>query len=369
MSINTGNSSARTRNAAWPELGLIGAYPPPYGGIGVHLQRVTERLEQAGADFILYNTVSPAERRPTVRSVAHRRGLWFLWFCLRHRCRIAHLVTTNWSSHLLFGLTARLRAGVYVLSIHNMLTNDALHSSNFLRARLTRWFLRQMHVVVACNPEIARACRETAHVPPERIRIIPAFIPPANTQALPLPEGMQAFAQAHQPLLSTVAWVRHYQGADLYGTDLMIELIDRLRRDYPRIGLIIKTLGVETAALEQTVAYARQRLGHHILVCTETLDDISGLLQRSDVFLRATNTDGDANSIREALWLGSPVVASDVVPRPEGCVLFRTRNLEDLERQVRAVLGDLPGARARVAASARVDNAIALLQLYDELRG
>ena len=40
------------------------------------------------------------------------------------------------------------------------------------------------------------------------------------------------------------------------------------------------------------------------------------VLRLTDVLLKPTNTDGDAISVREALYLGVPVVASDVVERP-----------------------------------------------------
>jgi glycosyltransferase involved in cell wall biosynthesis len=62
------------------------------------------------------------------------------------------------------------------------------------------------------------------------------------------------------------------------------------------------------------------------------------VLAEADVFVRPTNTDGDANSVREALYLGVPAVASDVVERPAGTILFRTRDLDDLEAKVRSVL-------------------------------
>ena len=53
------------------------------------------------------------------------------------------------------------------------------------------------------------------------------------------------------------------------------------------------------------------------------------LLKISDVFLRPTNSDGDALSIREAIDLKVPVVASDCVIRPNGVALFKSRDLVD----------------------------------------
>ncbi|HET9594605.1 MAG TPA: glycosyltransferase, partial [Anaeromyxobacteraceae bacterium] len=47
-----------------------------------------------------------------------------------------------------------------------------------------------------------------------------------------------------------------------------------------------------------------------------------GVVAASDVFVRPTTADGDALSVREALALGRPVVASAVGDRPPGCLLF-----------------------------------------------
>ena len=109
--------------------------------------------------------------------------------------------------------------------------------------------------------------------------------------------------------------------------------------------------------------------GIRLLMMTEPLDDLSRLLQASDLFVRPTNTDGDANSIRGALRLGTPVVTSDVVRRPEQCVLFHTRDMDDFERVVRRALGELPALRERVSCCRMDDHAAQILDLYARLKG
>jgi hypothetical protein len=46
--------------------------------------------------------------------------------------------------------------------------------------------------------------------------------------------------------------------------------------------------------------------------------------------LRPTLTDGDALTIREALYMNTDVVASKVVKRPEFTTLYETANTDDL---------------------------------------
>jgi hypothetical protein len=67
---------------------------------------------------------------------------------------------------------------------------------------------------------------------------------------------------------------------------------------------------------------------------------ISGLhhfmdvLSFCDALIRATTTDGDSLSIREALFLGKPVVTTDCVTRPSGCTLYKAGQTADLERSI-----------------------------------
>jgi glycosyltransferase involved in cell wall biosynthesis len=54
------------------------------------------------------------------------------------------------------------------------------------------------------------------------------------------------------------------------------------------------------------------------------------LLRKINLLLRPTKSDGDALSIREALFFRIPVISSDVVPRPEGTIIYKLNSREDL---------------------------------------
>jgi len=63
-----------------------------------------------------------------------------------------------------------------------------------------------------------------------------------------------------------------------------------------------------------------------LLVGDVSHDTCLSLMAASDVFVRATLEDGDSVSVREALSLGVPVVASSTAMRPAGAILFQTGN-------------------------------------------
>src|SRR5262249_18015083 len=63
-------------------------------------------------------------------------------------------------------------------------------------------------------------------------------------------------------------------------------------------------------------------------------DQVLALLERASAFVRPTFADGDAISVREALLLGTPTVATDVSPRPPGTIVCRTGDAADLAEKV-----------------------------------
>jgi len=90
------------------------------------------------------------------------------------------------------------------------------------------------------------------------------------------------------------------------------------------------------------------------------------VISRSDLFLRPTTTDGDAVSVREALELGVPVVASDAVPRPDAVVLYRAGDLADFVAKVREALERGRDGAVAVPQESAVD---AIERIYEKLLG
>jgi glycosyltransferase involved in cell wall biosynthesis len=62
------------------------------------------------------------------------------------------------------------------------------------------------------------------------------------------------------------------------------------------------------------------------------------LMGRSNVFVRPTFRDGDSISVREAVALGVPVVASNVGTRPDGVCVFEAGDVNGLVRAVESMI-------------------------------
>jgi len=164
--------------------------------------------------------------------------------------------------------------------------------------------------------------------------MFPGFLPPSAAEQSPqhVDPDVRTFCDAHSPLIVANGKVAYWRGQDLYGFDQLILLTERLKSTFPNIGTVISFwdhLPSDQPRLNHLVATARAKGLEKNILFNTTPGLFVPILDLADVFVRPTVTDGDANSIREALYLGVPVVASDAVVRPPGTILFRTRDITD----------------------------------------
>lgn len=315
-----------------PLIGILGSYPPPFGGTATHVLRLSALLERRGLEHVVYNAVSKTESSPNVVSVADHRHAWMLKYALTSRERLVYICSARLEVWLLGAFMAARRGKQVIVRLRNVALIDYLKSP---RTRtLASWALRHASYVVAVSDELADAAR-SAGVREERIIQQPGFLPPEPVKSGSdgmSPEQREIVARCH-PLITANGKIDFYRGVDLYGLDHLVELIGRLKPSYPKIGLVIAFwdhLPQDEPRLRELKARAAELgVAQNILFHTAPWQFVP-VLGRSDLFIRPTVTDGDANSVREALYLGVPAIASDVVSRPKGTIVCRSRDLEEL---------------------------------------
>ncbi|GMV40045.1 MAG: hypothetical protein AMXMBFR64_17610 [Myxococcales bacterium] len=337
-------------------VALVGVFPPPLGGVSVHLQRLAARLEDQGVSVM-------RQGAPT--------GPPFFGYHLEvlRRTRGAHVVHAHLhgAAHLaLLAALARTCRRV-VLTIHGDNVVGPALEGHRSRAAVTGAALRSLHAVVCVNPRIQQEVLALG-VRHERTLVAPAFLPPdertLSTDVLP---EVAAFVDRHRPVLSASAFTFDlHRGILLYGQDQLVELVARLAPSLPDLGLVVhlsRTDGPSAERFAATRALARERGVDDRVLWVPGSRDLGPTLARSDALIRPTATDGDAVSVREALHLGVPVVASDAVGRPEGTHVARSGDLDALVAATRKALAS---ERRR---QPQPDPFPRLLALYREVAG
>jgi glycosyltransferase involved in cell wall biosynthesis len=314
-----------------PRVLLVGPQPPPFGGISVHVATLERQLVERGLDARVLDAgghrASPSGRAAQVALLGR----------LRERARAGWTVHVHTNGHnrksWLLILSAGLAAAAAprrIVTLHSGLVPEWLAGGEAGARSLAKLALRPYDRVL-CVSERLREAVAAIGVPEERLAVSPAFLPVAP-RPVALPEEVSGWLAERSPVLSTTLFFRPE-----YGFDLLLEAMATLRKRHPAIGCLV--LGDGDGAAAAAADPLVRELGSSLHLAGDVPHELClALLARSDLFVRPARTDGDACSVREALHLGVPVVASDAAVRPAGTVLFRSGDAAALAARLAGVL-------------------------------
>jgi len=299
---------------------LIGPYPPPHGGVSVHVSGIHLQLMAAGVQCRVLD------------SGRDRPGLGFGIVLLRHAWQgwTLHLHTNghnlkSWLVALGCGLAGQFGGGC-ILTLHSGM------APGYLRAA-PRWgrklavFVCSLYTRVICVSDGIRNALLALGLPPHRIEIVPAWLKTERPE-ISLDPSILAWMGRHYPLLSTTLFFRPE-----YGFDLLASAVARLRLGYPTVGCVVMGSGEQREQAERLIH--ETGIEENVLMLGDVNHDAClALMSVSDVFIRPTLEDGDSISVREALSLGVPVVASRIGTRPAGAILFEPGDLGEMLSKV-----------------------------------
>lgn len=353
-----------------PKIALIGPYPPPYGGIAIHIQRLKEQVERCGYECVVYEL---GRRELSVGNVIRVKDpkRWLLKYFFFAKDDVIHFHNPNWRMRVIMGLMGLLGKKT-IISIHGESLNDSLREGSWLRKRVIKFGLMNTSVIIALNSKI----KETAlslGIRPENIEVIPSFIPPTISEEdiAEIPQEVWSFIDGHRPIILANAFrISFYNNQDLYGLDMCIDLCANLKQSYPKIGFVfcLPDIGDYDYFKKMKQRIADKQIEENFLFQTKPCQ-MYPIIMKSDLFVRPTNTDGDAVSIREALHFKVPAVASDVCPRPEGTILFKCRDIDDLTSKVKEVLDNYDEHKKRLETITLENNAEKIINIYQKIAG
>jgi glycosyltransferase involved in cell wall biosynthesis len=305
---------------------VVGDYPPPAGGLSVQLA-VLARLLAARAGYVCrVLDVGASRRRRRPECLGTRNAADFAVKLAWHAARqyVIHFHTsghnrTSWLAALACAVAGLLNGRKTAMSIGSGRAADWLRDAGWLAGAVARLTLALAGVVI-CRNDATRAALAARGVPAAKLVVLSGFYGVGPTENGSVPSHVEDFLRRHSPVLGAVA-----SAGPEYGLPLVADAAARLRARYPDLGLLLfGPARFEHADLDGSLLVAGE-LDH---------DSALAVMRRLHVFVRPTYFDGDALSVREALALGVPVVASDTDFRPEGVILFRRGRADDLTDQI-----------------------------------
>lgn len=345
---------------------IIGAYPPPIGGNSVHIKRLHEALSarQIDCDVIdLYGR--PDAGLPDVAGV-YRLGPANLWAVLRTMALIrqgsydaVHFHVAAMDRFIYAGcllLPSIPRRIKKIITVHSGQFVENFQNARY-RLRLFRHVFSYFDHVIAVGAEQQATLCEMG-VDQARISVIPAYLPPT----------IEASEAADQTLAGLrrdgrIVIISSGYGEPLYGYHTLAAAIASEPALKGRVSLLLclynKFIDAYMAELKSTLSE---------LESVEILYDLKPeqfayTLSKSDVYVRATDGDGDAVAIREAAHFGVPVIASDSVGRPAYCTLFKNADVADLALRLREFMEQ--GGDPKIATGA-VPGVERIVEIYSQ---
>ena len=191
----------------------------------------------------------------------------------------------------------------------------------------------------------------------DRNRVIYPFVHRLPDKSVEVPAELETFLRGHKPLLLTVGLLEPE-----YDLFMQIEAMKQVLEIFPDAGLMIVGSGSLENELREFIRSRPYR--DRVFLAGDFEHRVTlHLLDRCDILLRTTLFDGDAISVREALFLGKPVVATDNGMRPDGVILIPIHNADALVAAIIELAGDMP---VRVTPEKDdMSNVAAVLKLYE----
>jgi glycogen synthase len=235
----------------------------------------------------------------------------------------------SWAVALACGVAAQFGPEATV-TLHSGIAPAYIRNSSPWTRRGIRLACLLYRQIVCVNDEIAAAVTGLG-IPKDRIQITPAFLPIEAPEVV-LPAAIDSWMQEHSPVMTSTMFFRSE-----YGFEVLMRAVSRLRSQYPRIGCVV--MGDEQARPQASKYVHANQLNDVVFLAGDVDHELClALMARSAVFVRPTFQDGDSISVREAVALGVPVVASNVGTRPEGVLLFEPGDVDGLVTEVERVL-------------------------------
>jgi glycosyltransferase involved in cell wall biosynthesis len=343
---------------------LVGPLPPPLGGISVHLSRFNNYLQDNSVSTQVFNTSLKSK---------NVQELFFKFFNILKNLKrskendlIIHVHSHNVFLRLLFLIICKFYKVFYVITVHSYDTRNNKFSF------INEYIFKNSDFIVTVNSRIKNMILKKG-INNSNIQVIPAFISPMyekDNEALSEEEKIIAnrITKGSPLILGNAYRYDFINEIDLYGIDISIETCKLLKNKYSNILFCFFISQIDNIEYHSKIIQMIEinSLKDNFIIIDGN-KPFYKFLKFANIFIRPTITDGDALSIREALALGIPVIASDCVYRPQNVITFKSRDIQDFCRTIENTLENIECISEQICACEQHSYEKEVLDCYIDL--
>lgn len=338
----------------------VGPYPDPIGGVSIYIKRMKMYLDLNLQDNEVWDL---SKTNKNIQGVTNIRLRYVPFkYLFRRDIKLIHYNIIGINYKIYIGLFNKLFLNKIksIVTIHGESKELFVNNNTLMRKALNSFDT----IICVKSGDKDYLCSKGITKP---IYEIPAFIFPPNDDDALVPEYILDFINSKKFIISANAsLIQFYDNQDLYGIDMCIELIEKLNRNADDIGMVFCIPQINDAEYFDKLKdmIKDKKIESNFLFVNESME-LYPIIKRSHLFVRPTNNDGYGVSIAEAIYCNVPAIASDVCMRPEGAILFKSRDMDDLYSKTVDVIDNYDKYKENIRNIKFDDNARKISQIYE----
>ena len=303
------------------DLAIIGPYPPPLGGISVHIQRMEYFLRREGIDYTIFDHGSNQNEHVISTKKSY---LWYIKFLFNKNFKVVHFHYFSKLYYIYGYFFSLINRTPIIVTLHS----QNLIKYNFVIKRIFIFLLKKTR----CKQVITVSKKVSEYLEKNKIKneYIPAHVPAMEINPFKIDKNI--LKNRHVILFSSSRIDKH-SILNIYNFPIVFDFIAKHR---DRFHLLLLIGEKETRGEYLNTLIAKYKIEDNITILYEK--QLVDYINNAFVLLRPNQEDGYGISIQESMETGVPAIASDVCKRPEGTILFKNNDFEDMERKIFYVL-------------------------------
>ncbi len=345
---------------------VIGGYPPPMGGVTIHIKRFYEYCQSQNFPVKIISQFRSVPEKDGVRLVGLTpvgKLIHLSWEIIKFPGRIVHFHSSRFHKLIFGGLPVLyvVQSKLSLLTVHSDVS--VFPRKINLKYRMIRKILERFSYIICVNEKQKEYFRTYMKIPEKKLVTVPSYIPfqkpPENISSEI--KNFVADARSQVDYLLVSSGYLHY----IYGYDLIIDAVKQLKDR--RIGIIFAFYTRKDDSYLKILEDKIKSLKYIWTFQDISSDDFFYLIRESDVFIRANREDTYGMVIGDSLKLGTPVIASDFCPRHRGSILFKTGDVLDLRARIETTLLNLDTIERQLEGLEQENYGADLLNFYKRI--
>ncbi len=327
-------------------IAVFGPYPPPFGGISVHIYRMEKLLKKHKIPYTIYDHYfnRKAHVIPTGKS-----ALWYLKFLFTNKHKVVHFHQFFKFHFLYYFIFSLLNRSKIIVTIHS---ERLLHYPEVYK-KIFIFFLKHTRnlTLISVSKNLSELLR-SKHI---NNLFLPAYVPPEPENPVKL-----TFNDNKIHFLYNVSRLTKESAEKIYDVPLIFEFLKQ-HKDKFHMTFMVNKISSDLVYLNDLIQKYGLQKHIDLIYDSQLIDYLSNF-----AFLVRTNiSDGYGVSLQEAMDLGVPAIGSDTCVRPKGTVLFKTGDLEDLTEKIEMLVNSNP--EKLLKNREKLDFHLKLLNIYNNL--